>query len=282
MIAVELSRQVRRRRTLMCFIFLVGLPVIAALANRSRSPSRTAEVGTRALFDVSTASGLNHALAALAFMSAFFLVIVVSFFAGDSVSGEASWGTLRYLLVRPVTRARLFASKLVVVFVVALAATLTVALSGLVSGTIAFGWDGVATPFGPTMSVGESLLRLALAVLAVTWSLAAVISFAFLLSVVTDSPGAAITGGFGLMIVSTILDGLSSLDYLHPGLPTHYWGAWSRLFLELPPTAAPLFGGTLPDVSLRPMAQDALVQLVYAVVFLGAAAWWFHRKDILS
>ena len=282
MIAVEVVRQVRRRRTLLCFLFLVGLPVIAALANRSRNPSRTAEVGTRALFEVSTASGLNHALAALAFMSPFFLVIVVSFFAGDSVSGEASWGTLRYLLIRPVSRGRLLASKLAVVFGLALAATLAIALSGLVSGTAAFGWDGVVTPFGPTMSVGESLLRLGFAVLAITWSLAGVISFAFLLSVVTDSPGAAITGGFGLMIVSTILDGLSSLDYLHPGLPTHYWGAWSRLFLELPPSAAPIFGGSLPDTSLRPMAQDALVQLVYGVAFVAAAAWWFRRKDVLS
>jgi ABC-2 type transport system permease protein len=122
---------------------------------------------------------------------------------------------------------------------------------------------------------------LGIAIVAITWSLASVISFAFLLSVVADSPAGAITGGFGLMIVSTILDGLSSLDFLHPGLPTHYWGAWSRLFLELPPSAAPIFGGSLPDTSLRPMAQDAVVQLVYAVV-LVAAAWWFRRKDVLS
>ena len=282
MIAVEVARQVRRRRTFLCFVFLVGLPVIAAVANRSRNPSRTAEIGTRALFEVSTASAINHALAALAFMSPFLLVIVVSFFAGDSVSGEAAWGTLRYLLIRPVARGRLLASKLAVAFALALVATAAIAVSGLVSGTVAFGWDGVVTPFGPTMSVDESLLRLGFAALALTWSLASVITFAFLLSVVTDSPAAAITGGFGLMIVSTILDGLSSLDFLHPGLPTHYWGAWSRLFLQLPPSAAPIFGGSLPDTSLRPMAQDAIVQLVYAVAFVGAAAWWFRRKDILS
>lgn len=279
---MELARQVRRRRTVVCSLFLVGLPVIAALANRSGRPSRSAEIGTPALFEVSTASGMNHAVAALAFMSSFLLVLMVSFFAGDSVSGEASWGTLRYLLIRPVTRARLLASKLTVVFVLAVAATVVVAASGLVSGTVAFGWGGLATPFGPTMPVGESLLRLGLATLAVTWGLASVISFAFLLSVVTDSPGAAVTGGVGLMIVSTILDGLSSVDYLHPALPTHYWGAWSRLFFELPPSAAPFFGGSLPDTSLWPMAQDALVQLAYAVTFLGLAAWWFRRKDIVS
>ncbi len=282
MIAVELARQVRRRRTFLCFLLLVGLPVIAAIANRSNRPSRTTEVGTRALFDVSTASGLNHALGALAFMSAFFLVVVVSIFAGESVAGEANWGTLRYLLIRPVSRGRLLASKLVVVFALALGATIAIVVSGLASGTLAFGWGGAVTPFGPALSIGESFVRLGLATLSVTWSLAAVIAFAFLLSVITDSPGGAITGGFGLMIVSTILDGLSSLDYLHPGLPTHYWGAWSRLFLEVPAGAGVLFGGTLPDTSLKPMAQDALVQLVYAAIFVSAAAWWFRRKDILS
>ena len=39
-------------------------------------------------------------------MSNFFLVVVVAAFAGESVSGEATWGTLRYLLIRPVSRFR--------------------------------------------------------------------------------------------------------------------------------------------------------------------------------
>src|SRR3712207_8787735 len=46
------------------------------------------------------------------FMSPFFLVVVVGSFAGDAVAGEASWGTLRYLLVRPVPRGRLLRAKL--------------------------------------------------------------------------------------------------------------------------------------------------------------------------
>jgi ABC-2 type transport system permease protein len=280
-IGVELVRQVRRRRSFICFLILVALPVVAAVANRSGRPEHSAGVGTRALFDVSTQSGINHALAALAFMSAFLLVVVVSIFAGDSVAGEASWGTLRYLLVRPVSRGRLLASKLVVVFVLALAATVAIAVSGLVSGTLAFGWGGVASPLGATMTAGDAMARMGLAAVAITWSMASVMSFAFLLSVITDSPAGAITGGFGLLVVSSILDGLASLQFLHPGLPTHYWGSWSRLFAKLPPGAGALLG-RVPDTSLVPMAKDAVVQLVYAVVLLGVAAWWFRRKDILS
>ena len=55
--------------------------------------------------------------AALALVLPVFLPITVAIVAGDAVAGEASAGTLRYLLVRPVGRLRLLAAKLVSVAV---------------------------------------------------------------------------------------------------------------------------------------------------------------------
>ena len=45
--------------------------------------------------------------AALRLMSGFLLVIIVAVFGGDAIAGEASWGNLRYLLMRPISRGRL-------------------------------------------------------------------------------------------------------------------------------------------------------------------------------
>ncbi len=87
-----------------------------------------------------TASGLNLAIVALFFMSQFFLVVVVAAFGGESVSGEATWGTVRYLLVRPVSRARLVLSKIFVAYVLTVFSVLVILAAGLASGTIAFGW----------------------------------------------------------------------------------------------------------------------------------------------
>ena len=83
------------------------------------------------------------------------------------MSGEATWGTLRYLLVRPVSRARLVLAKLTVAYALTLIAILTIVGAGLVAGTIAFGWhDATAiqqTPFFPlpvSVPIGEALGRI--------------------------------------------------------------------------------------------------------------------------
>src|SRR5260221_14604437 len=105
----------------------------------------------RTFFVVSTHSALNHALAALAFMGPFFLVIVVAAFGGESVAGEASWGTLRSLLIRPVPRPKLLASKLLGAWSLALAATFTIGGVALGVGSITFGWHDGLPPFLTTL-----------------------------------------------------------------------------------------------------------------------------------
>ena len=88
-------------------------------------------------------------------MSGFFLVVVICMFAGDAIASEASWGNLRYLLVRPVGRGRLLTAKLFVAAVFALLSTALVALSGLIVGVIAFGWHPLADPVQRAVAVAE-------------------------------------------------------------------------------------------------------------------------------
>jgi len=73
---------------------------------------------------------------ALRVTSAFMLVIVVALFGGDAIAGEASWGNLRYLLMRPVGRGRLVFSKFVVAVFCAWVAVLIVVVTALVVGSI--------------------------------------------------------------------------------------------------------------------------------------------------
>ena len=63
----------------------------------------------------------------------------VAVIAGDSIAGEASGGTLRYLLVRPVGRTRLLVAKLVAVLAFLLVAVTSVAATAYVVGTHLFG-----------------------------------------------------------------------------------------------------------------------------------------------
>ncbi len=183
------------------------------------------------------------------------------------MAGEADWGTLRYLLVRPVTRNRVLGSKLVVAAGLAIFASFVVTVVGLVAGTLAFGWHPITTPSFSLLSQGNAVGRLALATLYVAWSQAAYFSFAFMLSTMTDAAFAAVAGGVALGVVSQILNNISSLNGTSYVYPTHYLDAWQGLF----------FRGASTE-----MLRGVILQVPYSIVFLGITWWWFNRKDVLS
>ncbi len=263
MIAVEARKQVRRVRTYVGLGLLVLIPIIFTVAFKVNPPKR----GGPGFFDLS-ASGINIPIAALGGVSAFLLLVVVSLFAGETISGEANWGTLRYLLVRPVSRNRVLGSKLVVAAGLALFAAFAVPVVGLAAGTLAFGWHPVTTPTLTVLSQGDALGRLALATLYVAWSQAAYFAFAFMLSTMTDTAFGAVAGGVGLGVVSQILNNISALNGTSYVYPTHYLNAWQDLFFQ--------------EAHSTEMLRGVLLQVPYVVVFLAIAWWWFNRKDVLS
>jgi ABC-2 type transport system permease protein len=263
MIRVEARKQVWRLRTYVGMGLVVLIPLIFTATFKANPPK-----GAGSFFALSTSSALNVSITALTAVSAFLLIVVVSLFAGETVAGEAEWGTLRYLLVRPVTRNRLLGAKLAVTVALALTATFLVSIVGLVGGSIAFGWHAVHTPTLQTISMGSAVGKLALGTLYVAWSQAAYISFAFMLSTMTDKTFAAVAGGVGLGVVSQILNNIAALNGTSYIYPTHYLNAWQALFLSPVPVGS--------------IVRGILLQVPYVVIFLAVAWWWFNRKDILS
>lgn len=263
MIAVEIRKQVWRLRTYVGLGLLAVIPIIFTVAYKVNPPTG----GRLGFFDL-TGSGLNVPIVALGGVSAFLLTVVASLFAGETVSGEASWGSLSYLLVRPVSRNRVLGSKLAVAAGLTLVAAFVVLLVGLAAGTLAFGWHPVTTPALTLVSQESALGRLALSTLYVAWLQAAYLAFAFMLSTMTDSAFGAVAGGVGLGVVSQILNNISALNGTSYVYPTHYLNAWQDLFFQRSPSME--------------MLRGALLQVPYVVVFLGIGWWWFSRKDVLS
>ncbi|HXW38534.1 MAG TPA: ABC transporter permease subunit [Acidimicrobiales bacterium] len=264
MIGVEARKQVWRLRTYVGLALVAVIPVVFTVAFKVNPPHGSA----LGLFDL-TASGINIPIAALAGESAFLLIVVVSLFAGDSVSSEAGWGSLRYLLVRPISRNRLLGSKLLIAAALAVVATFAVSAVGLAVGTVAFGWHPVTTPTLTTVSQTGAVGRLALATLYVAWSQAAYLAFAFMLSTMTDSAFGAVAGGVGVGVVSQILNNISALNGTSYIYPTHYVDAWQSLFFQ-------------HGWRTSGMLNGIVLQVPYVVVFLALGWWWFNRKDVLS
>ena len=265
----EMVKQWRRPRTYVALGLLVLIPTIFTIALKSNPPEPRAVTAEDAYAYLATKSGLYLGVAALFFLSRFLLVVVIAVFAGDAVASEANWGNLRAMLVRPITRRRLLATKLASAALLAVIAAIVVPLTGLLLGGLAFGWHPLEIPLAPQESVSHILGSLALATAYVLWSLTPVIAFAFMVSTMTDTPAGAIFSAVGLYIVSQVLDSITALGSIRSGLFTHHFDAWTALFLR----------GTGPTDE---MLRGALLVIPYTVVFLAIGWWWFSRKDILS
>ena len=269
MIRVEFIRQLKRGRTWGLTAALVAVPLFIAFANRVQSGRRHRIEDN--LFELGTRNSGNFAILILLVMSNFFLVVVVAALAGESVSGEATWGTLRYLLVRPVRRPKLILAKLLVAAVLALAATYLILVVSLVVGAILFGWGDVFT-LGPfhlpeLISAGDATWRLVIAAGYVTVCMFTVVGIGMFLSTLTDSTAAAVVGTIVVIVTCSVLLNVPSLQGLRPVIPTNYWDRWQGLF-------------TSGDAG--EMYKGLIETAVWTTLFSVAALVRFQRKDILS
>lgn len=260
----ELGRQLSRRRTLWSFVLLLALPllIVAAFALGDGDPSRGS------LVDLATGGAANFAIFTTAVSSSFLLIVLAALFVGDSLPSEASWSTLRYLLLAPVPRARLLWSKLVIGL--ASTAVAVVALIGwsLLVGLVLYGTDGFSNPTGGTLDWATFAPRLALIAAYLVVTLLPVGALAFALGVRTDAPLAAVGGAVMVTIVSAILDQIDNLGSLRNALPLHDASAWFDLLR--------------PDVVWDDLVQGTLWSVLYTLVLVSLAFWMFRRKDVLS
>ncbi len=267
-LSVELRRQFKRRRTLGVLALMVALPLILIGALQLGGTEEAEENARINLVDVATASALNFTLFVLFATTSFFLVVVYALFFGDTVASEAQWGSLRYTLATPVPRMRLLRQKWLAALVLSVGALVTLVLTGLLAGGIAFGFDAVRTPVGVTLGQADGLLRLAGMVGYLAVHLLVVGTLAFWLSTVTDAPLAAVGGAVFTLFVFAILEEVEQLGAIRDWFPTANNFAWTDL-LQTPVDSGDLFRGVVQS-------------LVYAAVFTALGFRHFSRRDVTS
>jgi ABC-2 type transport system permease protein len=102
LIRTEFTKAAFRTRTLVVALLLIGLPTLIVVAINARSDRPGRGEGGDGLFRLASQSGLFVPAAVLSATSRLLLIIIAGTFAGDSVAGDASWGNLRYVLMRPI------------------------------------------------------------------------------------------------------------------------------------------------------------------------------------
>jgi ABC-2 type transport system permease protein len=298
-ITVELFKLVRRVRTWFTIGLICALPLVVAIfiaVTHLAPPPGQGSAFLSAVLD----DGQLYPAAALALVLPVFLPVAVAVVAGESIAGEASAGTLRYLLARPVGRTRLLVSKLISVTAFTLVAVVAVTVTsyatgvlilgpsraaavgtspGGLSGSIAPGAGGAPTAglqagaaitslSGTPLTTLELVERVLGAMAFITVSMLGVAAIAIFLSTLTDSALGAALGALATLVASEVLVTLGAASAVQPYLPTRYWLAWIDFFRQ------PVFW--------RDIQRGFGIQAVYVVVFLAAAWANFATRDITT
>ena len=209
----ELRLIFRRRRNLALLVVLATIPILIGVAlklSNTRGPDGNSAPSFLGLV---TDNGMFLAFAALTACLPVFLPLAVAVVGGDSVAGEASAGTLRYLLTVPVSRGRLLAVKAVGVASYLAGAVALVCAVGLVTGTLLFGTHDVVLLSGDTVSQWDGLVRTLGVSLFVFVDLLGLAAMAVFFSTVTEVPVGAMAAtwtdqpGFPLVSVTTTCEG---------------------------------------------------------------------------
>ena len=155
----ELKLIFGRRRNIAGLAVLAAVPIILGLSIKFSGETGEGDGG---IFGQITSNGLFVGLAALTVELPLFLPLAVGVISGDSVAGEASVGTLRYLLATPVQRTRLLAVKYTSIVISAAFAVLLIAVVGVGLGLVLFGAGPVTLLSGTQVSTAEGIWRLVL------------------------------------------------------------------------------------------------------------------------
>jgi len=170
----ELRLVFGRRRNLLLLAVTVVFPIVIGIALRVTAPHPQGGNGPGvAFFNQLAGNGVFLTFIALSTLLVLVLPVVVSVVAGDSVAGEAGYGTLRYLLAVPAGRTRLLGVKLAAVIAFGLCATLIVSATSLVAGAVLFPVGPVTLLSGVTVPLAEGLLRVLFVTLYVAAAMAA-------------------------------------------------------------------------------------------------------------
>lgn len=217
----ELRWVLRRPRTQVALGLLALVPVLIGIGVVVADSAR----GGDDLLTQVGGNGLVLPVAALSISLALLLPLVVTMSAADALAGESSHGTLRGLLLAPVSRTRLVLVKGAGVLAVAVIAVAVVCVLGIVTGLVLVGGDGMLTLSGTQIGFGSGVARVALAAAWTIGQLAAVGAVALAVSSATEHPLVVLAATLGGLIVSGVLTAIPALDWLQPVLLPTGWGA---------------------------------------------------------
>lgn len=271
----EMLKTFLKKRTYLGFaviLFIVPIYVVAMKlegGNFLRLTTRTLQLDF-----ILTGNPFNGWFVAHMLMNSLWVQIpvLISFVAGDELAGEATAGTYRLILIRPVSRTRIFIAKYIttVIYTVLFVFFLGVLSAGL--AVLLLG-NGDLMILGREILVlpqSEVLWRFALAYCFASWGMITVASVAFLFSSFVENAIGPIVGTMGVVIVFTLITVLpvEVFSTIREYLFTYHMNIWQKAFAD--------------PIAWREILESAAYLGANSLVATLAAWVIFTKKDIVS
>ncbi|MBK7632713.1 MAG: ABC transporter permease subunit [Ignavibacteriales bacterium] len=199
-----------------------------------------------------------------------FLITLVS---GDLLAGEASAGTYRMLITRPISRTQIITSKFLAGIIYTTLLIIWLAFTSLILGSIILGTGELLVTNSQGLIVfakGDILWRFFFAYAYATLSMSVVASLAFLFSALVENAIGPIITTMAVIIVFLILSAIpvEFIQSIKPFLFTSYLLDWMLMFKD--------------PIDSAEVLKSVTILFSHILVFYFLALFIFKRKDILT
>jgi ABC-2 type transport system permease protein len=199
-----------------------------------------------------------------------FLITLV---AADLLAGEATAGTYRILVTRPVSRMQIVTSKFLAGMIYTGTLILFLAFMSLVVGLIIFGTGELIVTGNQSIIIFEKsdiLWRFLSAYGFAILSMTVVCSLAMLFSSLVENAIGPIVSTMAVIIIFIILSAFNVeiLKEIRPYLFTNYMLDWREFFND--------------PLDFAEITKSVLILSGHIIIFFTATSFIFHKKDILS
>ena len=276
LLQIELFKIFRRPRTYISFGIVTAITFVIQLAmlTDGKSYMSFALQGVNEQFDIH-GNMINGYFITYIILQTLLIQIplLVALVAGDTLAGEATLGTLRLLLTKPISRNQLILAKFMSSFIYTVLLVIWLAVVALGLSVLIFGRGDMVNIKSDTFILilkNDVLWRYAAAFCFAMLAMTTIASLSILLSVFADNSIGPIISTMGIVVVLTILSNLDLplFNHIKPYIFTTHMIGWKGFFDD--------------PVPFRQIGISALVLIVYTVAFAGTTMLVFNKKDIKS
>jgi ABC-2 type transport system permease protein len=211
--------------------------------------------------------------------------LLIALVSGDMISGEANMGTLRLLITKPVSRARLISAKFLASSLYTLLLLIWMAIWALLISMLVFGTDDMIIMKSEVVTQileRDVMWRYFAAFGFAALAMITVSSLAFFLSIFAENSIGPIIACMSIVIVFTILNTLNLpiINTVKPYLFTSHMLGWKGFFdVKVNADNEQIIGSV---ENLGAVMRSAAILLVHIVGFWAASIVVFRRKDVMS